>query len=159
MHRRTLLLLSLGAPFSAPLVARAHHGWSSFDQDRPLYLAGTIKATRWNNPHAELTVVVPADLKVPADLAARPLPAQSQTVDGSAILKKASAPAPSAGEWTLELAPLFRMNAWGMRDAPREGARVEAIGYAGSSLSGKQFVRVEYVWIDGKAAGLRSSPA
>ena len=145
MHRRTLLLLSLGAPFAA----RAHHGWSSFDQERPLYLAGTIKATRWNNPHAELTVAVPPDLKVPADLASRPVPAQSQTVDGAAVLELGT---PSY------VLPLFRMNAWGMRDAPKDGARVEAIGYAGSSLSGRQFVRVEYLWIEGKAAGLRSSP-
>jgi hypothetical protein len=155
MHRRSLLLLSLTAPFAA----RAHHGWSSFDQERPLYLAGTLKAARWSNPHAEMTIEVSADLKLPADLTSRPLPAQSQNVDGARILKNARVPTPPAGEWTLELAPLFRMNAWGMRDEPRPGARVEAIGYAGTTLSGRQFVRVEYLWVDGKAVGLRSSPA
>jgi hypothetical protein len=51
------------------------------------------------------------------------------------------------------------MAAWGLRDAPPADARIEAIGYAGSTLSGKQFVRVEYLWVNGKGYGLRSGPA
>jgi hypothetical protein len=155
MRRRILLILAGCAPWTV----RAHHGWSSFDQDNPLYLSGKITAVRWNNPHAELTVAVPAELKLPQDLPNRPVPAQSQTVDGAAIFRKARAPTPSAGEWTLELAPLFRMAAWGLRDAPPADARIEAIGYAGSTLSGKQFVRVEYLWVNGKPYALRSGPA
>ena len=50
MQRRTVLL----AAAAAPLAAAAHHGWSSFDQDRPVYLEGRIKSVRWANPHAEL---------------------------------------------------------------------------------------------------------
>ena len=36
MDRRTLIVATL----SLPLAARAHHGWSSFDQGRPIYLEG-----------------------------------------------------------------------------------------------------------------------
>ncbi|MEN9769697.1 MAG: hypothetical protein RLZZ180_1327, partial [Pseudomonadota bacterium] len=36
MHRRTLLATGL----ALPLLARAHHGWSSFDQSRPIWLEG-----------------------------------------------------------------------------------------------------------------------
>ena len=50
MKRRPFLLAAVAAPFAA----RAHHGWSSFDQDRPLFLQGLVTAVSWQNPHAEL---------------------------------------------------------------------------------------------------------
>lgn len=37
MQRRALLALPL---VTLPSVALAHHGWSSFNQTQPLYLAG-----------------------------------------------------------------------------------------------------------------------
>ena len=43
MHRRHLLAL---LPAAAILPARAHHGWSSFDQNRPIYLEGTAREVR-----------------------------------------------------------------------------------------------------------------
>ena len=52
MMRRTLLLAAAGVP----LAARAHHGWSSFDPDRPIYLEGTARQVKWRNPHAEFTL-------------------------------------------------------------------------------------------------------
>ena len=87
MQRRTLIAAAL----SAPLAARAHHGWSSFDQGRPIWLEGRATKVAWRNPHAELTLELPADPKLPADLASRPLPAQSAAVDGPALLKAARA--------------------------------------------------------------------
>ena len=36
IHRRLLLAAAL----AAPCAARAHHGWSSFDQTRPIWLEG-----------------------------------------------------------------------------------------------------------------------
>ena len=71
----------------------AHHGWSSFDQDKPLFLSGTVKSVRWQNPHVEFVLVVAPGLVKPADLAGRKAPAQSQSVDGSAVLGKAAVPA------------------------------------------------------------------
>ena len=50
MQRRHLLLAALAAPMTA---AHAHHGWSGFDQDRPLYLQGTARKVAWRNPHVE----------------------------------------------------------------------------------------------------------
>ena len=38
LKRRTLLIASA----VTPLGALAHHGWSSFDQDRPVYLEGKV---------------------------------------------------------------------------------------------------------------------
>jgi hypothetical protein len=108
MIRRRLLFTAL-ALAAAPVLA--HHGWSSFDQDKPLYLAGTVKSVRWQNPHAEFVLTVPPSLAVPADLAARKAPAQSQSIDGSGIFKRAAVPANAAGDWEIELAPLSRMNA------------------------------------------------
>ena len=111
MKRRQLVMAASGvALFWRP--AWAHHGWSSFDQDRPLYLEGRVVQSRWQNPHAELEIEVPAGLKVPADLRQRPLPPQSAPVDGPGLLAKAAVPRRTDSKWELELAPLTRMQSW-----------------------------------------------
>lgn len=152
--RRQFILAAGSAAFVAVLPAWAHHGWSSFDQDKPLYLSGTVKSVRWQNPHAEFVLVVPKDLALPSDLSGRQLPAQSQAVDGTGLLKRAALPANAAGEWEIELAPLSRMNAWQVQEL-KPGDRIELIGYA---LEGKRVFRVEYLFASGKVSGLRSSP-
>src|SRR5687767_9846518 len=114
MKRRTWLL----AAASVPLLARAHHGWSSFDQDRPVYLQGRVASVKWQNPHAELILELPADYRLPADLAARNVPAQSASVDGKGLLAKAVAPTRKDRRWEIELAPLTRMEAWKVAPVP-----------------------------------------
>jgi hypothetical protein len=49
------------------------------------------------------------------------------------------------------------MQAWGLQDAPKVGQRIEVIGYALADAS-KRVVRVEYLFVDGKAYAFRSSP-
>lgn len=153
MLRRTLLAVLA----AAAVPALAHHGWSSFDQNQPLYLQGQVTSVRWSNPHAEAVVEVGKGLSLPADLTKRSMPAQSQGVDGAAVLAKTRLPAAAEGKWEVEFAPLSRMDAWGV--APlKVGDRVELIGYSG--VAGKpKLMRVEYLIVDGKAYGLRSSPA
>jgi hypothetical protein len=154
MKRRTLLL----AAAAAPLAARAHHGWSSFNQDRPIYLQGRVVSVKWQNPHAELMLELPADYKLPADLAGREVPAQSAAVDGKALLAKAVAPTRKDRRWEIELAPLTRMEAW--KVAPvKEGATVGVLGFTFNEEKGEPVLRAEYLFVDGKAYGLRSSPA
>ena len=151
--RRTCLLAAL----AWPLAARAHHGWSSFDQDRPLFVQGRVVAVRWHNPHVELEVELPPDYKVPGDLATREIPAQSAPVDGKALLARATAPARKDRRWTIELAPLTRMESWRITPV-KVGATVGVLGY---TLQGDKeaVLRAEYLYVDGKAYGLRSSPA
>jgi hypothetical protein len=112
---------------------------------------------QWRNPHAEAQVEVAPTLALPSDLASRSMPAQQQAVDGAAVLARARLPASAAGDWEVEFAPLSRMEAWGV--APlKVGDRVELIGYAG--VAGKpKLMRVEYLIVNGRAYGLRSSPA
>lgn len=148
-------LLAAACVLAAP--ALAHHGWSTFDQDRPYYLSGTIKSVRWTNPHAEAVIEVAADLKLPADIGARPLPKQAQDVDAAAILGKVRVPPDAGGQWALEFAPLTRMQAWGMGTGPKVGDRIEVIGYTGAA--GARVLRAEYLFFGGRSAGLRSSPA
>lgn len=151
------LLFAVASLLAAP--TGAHHGWSSFDQDRPYYVQGTIKSVRWANPHAEAVIEVAADLKLPADLASRTLPRQSQDVDSAGILKKVQVPPSAAGEWQIEFAPMTRMQAWGMGASPKVGDRIEMIGYAGPTAGGLRVLRVEYLFLGGRTAGLRSSPS
>jgi hypothetical protein len=35
----------------APVAGLGHHGWSSYDQTRPLTVNGTFKSVAWANPH------------------------------------------------------------------------------------------------------------
>jgi len=154
MQRRQLLAAALVV---AAVPAVAHHGWSSFDQNAPLYLQGQLTSVSWANPHAEAMLQVGKGLALPADLGRRSLPPQQQAVDAQAILARTKLPAEAEGSWEIEFAPLSRMNAWGV--APlKAGDRIEVIGYAG--VAGKpRLMRVEYLIVNGTAYGLRSSPA
>ena len=155
MQRRTLLIASAALPF-AP--AFAHHGWSSFDQGRPIYLAGKARKVAWRNPHAEFDLELDADLKLPADLAKRPVPAQSASVDGAGLFARAQLPTRKDKVWHIELAPLTRMEAWKVAEL-RDGDAVALVGFTFAGEKGDAVLRVEYLFVGGKAYGLRSSPA
>ena len=157
MNRRHLVLVAASVPFAAPR-AWAHHGWSSFDQDRPLYLEGKVISSKWQNPHVELVIELSPGLKLPADLAQRALPAQSATVDGPGLLAKATLPKRTDRRWELELAPLTRLEAWKVAEI-KPGALVSAVGFTSKDEKGEAVMRVEYLFVAGKVYGLRSSPA
>lgn len=154
LQRRHLLV----AAAAMPLVAHAHHGWSSFDTDRPIYLQGMARSVRWQNPHAELQLEIPADLKLPSDLAQRAVPAQTAPVDGKALLAKATLPTRKDRLWEIELAPLTRMQAWQVQEI-KAGTPVSVVGFTLRAEKGSPVVRAEYLFVDGKAYALRSSPA
>ena len=154
MMRRTLLLAAAGVP----LAARAHHGWSSFDPDRPIYLEGTARQVKWRNPHAEFTLEVPAGLKLPADLASRALPSQTSAVDGKALLARATLPRRTDARWEIELAPLSRLGAWKVPEI-KDGPRLGLLGFTLKEEKGDPVLRAEYLFLDGKVYGMRSSPA
>ncbi len=159
MHRRTLLqaggALTLGG---LGTIARAHHGWSSFDQGRPVYLEGRAVQVAWRNPHAELMLDVPDNLAVPASLAQRPVPAQSASVDGASLLARAVTPTRKDKRWQIELAPIFRMNQWQVPEV-KDGDRIAMVGFTFEGERGEPILRVEYLFIGDKTYGLRSSPA
>lgn len=155
MKRRHLLI---AAAATTSGVAFAHHGWSSFDQDKPVFLSGTVKSVRWQNPHAEVVLTVAPGLLLPADLGQRTAPAQSQKIDGTALLKRAVVPANAAGDWEIEFAPMSRMEAWGLKDPLKVGDRIELLGYALADAN-RKVLRVEYLFVGGRAYAFRSSPA
>jgi hypothetical protein len=156
MQRRPFLFAS--AALSLTGTAHAHHGWSSFDQDRPLYLEGKVRSVKWQNPHVELELEVASGLKIPADLASRPLPAQTAPVDGKALLAKATTPKRSDKVWEIELAPLTRVQDWKVPEI-KPGATVNLLGFTFKEEKGEAILRAEYLWLDGKTYALRSSPA
>lgn len=155
MQRR--LIIAGTALLAAPR-AFAHHGWSSFDQSRPLWLEGRAVKVAWRNPHAELDLELPADPRLPADLATRSLPAQSAPVDGPALLKAATLPTRKDRRWEIELAPIPRMQAWKVAEI-QVGDTVGVLGFAAAGEKGDAVLRVEYLFVAGKVYGLRSSPA
>ncbi len=156
MQRRHLLLAAGGTLFLAR--AQAHHGWSSFDQSLPIYLEGRAAKVAWRNPHVEIALELKPDLKLPADLARRALPAQTAPVDGPQLLAAAKLPTRKDRQWELELAPLTRMEAWKIAEI-KPGAEVAVIGFTFTGEKGDAVLRVEYLFVGGQTYGLRSSPA
>jgi hypothetical protein len=45
--RRSLLITTL-----IPAAALAHHGWSTYDPDKPVSVTGKLSDVSWKNPHA-----------------------------------------------------------------------------------------------------------
>lgn len=156
MKRRTAISLAL-LPCLLPL-ARAHHGWSSFDQQRPLYLQGRVHSVRWQNPHAELVLELQSPLTLPSDLAQRALPAQTAPVDGQALLARAQLPRRKDPRWEIELAPLTRLQAWNVTPL-KVGEVMGVLGFTFHEEKGEAILRAEYLFVGAKTYGLRSSPA
>ena len=156
MQRRHFI--AAGAALVWTRNASSHHGWSSFDQERPIFIEGEATSVAWRNPHAELKLRVAADLKLPADLAQRRLPGQSASVDAGRILANARLPTRKVAEWEIELAPLSRMEAWKVAEI-KPGQRIGVIGYTFAGERGDPVLRAEYLFVGTQAYGLRSSPA
>ncbi len=154
INRRVLIVHGLGLA-TAP--AWAHHGWSSFDQTRPIYLEGRAAKVAWRNPHAEMELDMVADMKLPADLATRVLPAQTAAVDAQAVLKAATVPTRKDRRWQVELAPLTRMDAWKVPEI-KAGDSVALLGFTFTGEKGDAVLRAEYLFFAGKTYGLRSAP-
>ena len=159
MKRRDVLKTSVAWSFAGICMpALAHHGWSSFDQERPIYLEGKVVKSVWQNPHVELLIDLPAALKLPADLIQRTLPAQAAPVDGKGLLAKAALPARQDKRWEIELAPLSRVQAWSVAEI-KPGDSVAVLGFTFTGEKGAAILRAEYLFVAGKTYGLRSSPA
>jgi Family of unknown function (DUF6152) len=157
MKRRSFIVALSALPAVAALPSLAHHGWGSYDESRPIYLEGKVKSTKWQNPHAEIVITMAADAKLPADLATRKAPAQANPVDGAKILSGAVA-ATKRGDWTLELAPMTRIEAWKVAE-PKVGDTVAAVGFTYKDEKGDARARIEYLIVGDKMYGLRSMPA
>jgi len=159
MQRRQVIRAGgvLALTGAAP-AAFAHHGWSSFDQDRPIYLQGRAASVAWRNPHAELVLEIPEGLTLPPDLAQRPVPPQTAGVDGAALLAKAVLPTRRERRWEVELAPLFRLGQWKVPEIA-VGQRLELVGFTFKEERGAAVLRAEYLFLEGRVYGLRSSPA
>lgn len=159
MLRRDVLRTTgaLGLVGSVPM-AWAHHGWSSFDQERPIYLAGRAVEVKWRNPHVELMLELQTPLALPTDLAQRPVPAQSAQVDGRGLLAKTVLPTRRDRRWEIELAPLSRVGQW---QVPEMGVGTELalVGFTFTGEKGAPLLRAEYLFLNGKTYGMRSSPA
>lgn len=156
--KRRDILLACAAASALPRTALAHHGWSSFDDTKPLYLQGKANSVKWQNPHVEVMLQLPAAMQLPADLGQRNIPAQYAPVDVRSILAKTQLPARKDKTWDIELAPLSRMEAWKVAEI-KPGSPFAVVGYSFKDEKGDAILRAEFIWVDGKTYALRSSPA
>ena len=61
-------------------------------------------------------------------------------------------------KWLVELAPLTRLSAWGVEEI-KTGTQLGVLGFTFTGEKGDAVLRAEYLFVDGKVYGLRSSPA
>ncbi|MDH4583846.1 hypothetical protein E8F20_18485 [Pseudomonas sp. BN415] len=54
--RKLALLLAFFALVLGATAAFAHHGWSSYDADKPLTIEAPVKDLSYRNPHAHITI-------------------------------------------------------------------------------------------------------
>lgn len=155
--KRRHLLTAAASVVVLPGAASAHHGWGGFDQNRPIYLEGRAKSVAWRNPHVAIELELASPLKLPADLKSRSVPAQSAPVDSAKLLAAAQLPTRKDAVWHIELAPLSRMEAWKVAEI-KTGVAVAVLGFTFAEEKGDAVMRAEYLFVDGKAYGLRSSP-
>ena len=150
---RALLTVLLALCFG---VVSAHHGWSSFDETKPIYLEGVVKSVKWQNPHAEVMLEVNRAAP-PAALARFAIPKQSAIVDAVTVIASAKAPTRKDAVWEVEFAPITRMDAW--KVAPiKAGEKIAVIGYTFKDEKGTATLRVEFLIGNGKVTPLRSAP-
>lgn len=153
-----LIAVGVGLMVLGHSVARAHHGWSSFDLNRPIWLSGKARKVVWRNPHAELELELDPGLKVPADLPQRRIPSQVAAVDGARLLGSAQVPTRNDKVWQVELAPLTRLQAWQVPEIV-PGEAVAVLGFTFAGERGEAILRAEYLFHKGAVYGLRSAPA
>ena len=134
----------------------AHHGWSSFDETKPIYLEGIVKSVKWQNPHAEFMLEVNAAAP-PAALTRFAVPKQSANIDAVMILGTAKAPTRKDKVWEIELAPITRMDSWKVVPV-KVGDKISVVGYTFKDDKGEAILRVEFLIGNGKVTPLRSSP-
>ena len=80
------------------------------------------------------------------------------TVIACLPLARAQLPTRKDRKWEIELAPLTRMQAWQVAEI-KPGAAISVLGFTLREEKGDAVLRVEYLFVDGKVYGLRSSPA
>ncbi len=113
---KKLAFLTALALLAGPAIA--HHGWGSYEASRPITVTGPILTSKYENPHATITV------------------------------KGADK------EWTVTLAPTFRMsNRGATAEVVKVGKTVAAYGYP--STVEKDEMRAERITVDGKTYEMR----
>ena len=82
-------LIATAAAIALSLPALAHHGWSEYDQEKPLTLTGKVVQSGYEHPHGHIRLETPGKtwlvvLAPPSRMQARGLPREDITV-GSTV--------------------------------------------------------------------------
>jgi hypothetical protein len=152
----SLLVACLALNMAMPLTAQAHHGWSSYDLTRPIYVEGEVTEVIWSNPHVEVLLKTAPDLAVPAGFAQTGLPEMLEQVGGRDSVQNVRVPSEQGKTWRIEFAPIARMGGYNMSRRPETGTRMAFVGYISRTLCDE--MRVELViYADGDMYPMRNT--
>ena len=157
MQRRFFLLVAALADPLTP--AYAHHGWSGFDQDRPLYppRARRARSRGATRTRSSTSSFLPISRCRPTCRGVRCRRSRRASTARGCSPTRACRRARTA-LWTSGSAPLTRMEQWKVSEI-RNGEPIEVLGYTTTGEKGDPVLRAEYLFAGGHADGLRSSPA
>lgn len=145
LRRNVVVSLTLLATWYAAFPAYAHHGWGYYDTSAPLYVVGRVTAINWRNPHPTVTIQA-NQTAVPPDWKALPIPRELTDLGFDSTLSRTKA-LTRAEAWTLDLAPINRLESWGMPRPPHVGDEMVAIAFP--SCSEPRVARPALIVLDG----------
>ncbi|MGL4574283.1 MAG: DUF6152 family protein, partial [Burkholderiaceae bacterium] len=85
------------------------------------------------------------------------VPKQTAIVETTSVLTRATVPMRKDSTWTIELAPLSRMESWKVEPL-KEGDKVSVVGYTFKDEKGNATLRAEFLIRGTSITPLRSSP-
>ena len=140
---KAIAIVTGACALAVSLPAAAHHGWGFYNTDTPMLLSGTLVEVNYTNPHPEVTIEVADGATL--DPASLPVPDALAELGFADVVAKAR-PAP-AGRWTLDLAPISRLNRWGMPREPKVGDAMQAVAFP--SCAERGVMRPNLIVLDG----------
>jgi len=151
--RSISLAVALFVSLSAVVPANSHHGWGYYDTGRPLIFSAEVVEVEWTNPHPDVTIAVEAEWAAP-DARELPVPPELAALGFEAIAAEAVQAA--EGRYHLDLAPIGRLERWGLPRQPEVGDRI--LGVAFPSCTEEGVLRPVLIVLDGVGVRQQSVP-
>jgi len=132
----TAALLAAAAITLVPVSpAAAHHGWSGFETNELVYIAGTVSSEgTWGDPHSLFDVAL--DAQLPASTPDLPIPDELSGPEDSIRVEAAPAYDGPHDELEVIIAPPWWSGNNGLDRSLEVGERFQGVGYINSTNDG-----------------------
>lgn len=106
----------------------AHHGFTSFRTEAPIYLEGRIVEVHWGNPHPVVTLEV-AQQPTGTPWRQWTLPAGWADMGTGHIVGSTTIPTNATGRWAVEFSGFSQQPRFGFAESPRVGEPIAIVAF------------------------------